>query len=207
MNARSPSDTKGSNLRTRLREATALAILEAAEEVFAEHGLFNSSMNDIAARAGVAVGTVYNHYTDKDALIEALFESRRQGMLDLLDEQLKQTTPGGFQQQLERVLGAVFAYFQQHRRFYTILFERQPEIYACAAASKRAMLPLLLERFEKLVKRGLREHAIRPELAPFCSSHLLSLLHLTKFFSTLHPEREVPSPAQLVDIFMRGAGA
>ncbi len=50
-------------------------ILEAAERVFAERGL-DVPLDDIAAAAGVGVGTVYRRFPDKDALIEALFEDK-----------------------------------------------------------------------------------------------------------------------------------
>jgi AcrR family transcriptional regulator len=50
-------------------------ILEAAAELFAEHGL-DVAMDDIAAAAGVGVGTVYRRFADRDALIDALFEDK-----------------------------------------------------------------------------------------------------------------------------------
>jgi AcrR family transcriptional regulator len=50
-------------------------ILTAAAEVFAERGL-DVSLDDIAAAAGVGVGTVYRRFPDKDALIDALFDSK-----------------------------------------------------------------------------------------------------------------------------------
>src|ERR687889_852635 len=50
-------------------------ILAAASEVFAERGL-DVSLDDIAAHAGVGVGTVYRRFPDKDALIDALFEDK-----------------------------------------------------------------------------------------------------------------------------------
>jgi AcrR family transcriptional regulator len=50
-------------------------ILEAAALVFAERGL-DVSLDDIAAAAGVGVGTVYRRFPDKDALIDALFEDK-----------------------------------------------------------------------------------------------------------------------------------
>ena len=55
--------------------ATAQRILAAAAEVFAERGL-DVSLDDIAAAAGVGVGTVYRRFPDKDALIDALFEEK-----------------------------------------------------------------------------------------------------------------------------------
>lgn len=50
-------------------------ILEAAREVFAARGL-DVSLDDIAAHAGLGVGTVYRRFADKDALIDAVFEHR-----------------------------------------------------------------------------------------------------------------------------------
>jgi AcrR family transcriptional regulator len=50
-------------------------ILETAAVVFAERGL-DVSLDEIAAAAGVGVGTVYRRFPDKDALIDALFEDK-----------------------------------------------------------------------------------------------------------------------------------
>jgi len=50
-------------------------ILEAAATVFAERGL-DVPLDDIAAAAGVGVGTVYRRFPDKDTLIDALFEDK-----------------------------------------------------------------------------------------------------------------------------------
>jgi AcrR family transcriptional regulator len=49
-------------------------ILDAAATVFAERGL-EASLDDIAHRAGVGVGTLYRRFPDKDALVDALFEN------------------------------------------------------------------------------------------------------------------------------------
>jgi AcrR family transcriptional regulator len=57
-------------------------ILEAAATVFAERGL-DVSLDDIAAAAGVGVGTVYRRFPDKDALIDALFEDKIREVYDL----------------------------------------------------------------------------------------------------------------------------
>lgn len=50
-------------------------ILSAAREVFATRGL-GASLDDIAAHAGVGVGTVYRRFADKEALIDGLFEAK-----------------------------------------------------------------------------------------------------------------------------------
>ena len=75
-------------LRQRLRAETRAAILAAAEEVFAARGLRGARMEAIASRAGVAVGTLYNHFQDREALLSALIQSRRQALLDRVDRAL-----------------------------------------------------------------------------------------------------------------------
>jgi AcrR family transcriptional regulator len=46
-------------------------VLQAAREAFAEHGL-DAQMEDLARRAGVGVGTVYRHFPNKEAVLDAL---------------------------------------------------------------------------------------------------------------------------------------
>ena len=50
-------------------------ILQAAEQLFAAQGL-DVAMDDIAAAAGVGIGTVYRRFPDRDDLIDALFEDK-----------------------------------------------------------------------------------------------------------------------------------
>ena len=62
-------------------------ILEAANELFAERGL-TVSMDEIATRAGVGVGTVYRRFPDRDQLIDALFVQRMGLIVELADQAL-----------------------------------------------------------------------------------------------------------------------
>lgn len=50
-------------------------ILEAAAAAFREDGL-SVTLDEIARRAGVGVGTIYRRFPDKEQLIDALFEAR-----------------------------------------------------------------------------------------------------------------------------------
>jgi AcrR family transcriptional regulator len=54
-------------------------ILAAARAAFAEDGL-SVTLDEIARRAGVGVGTIYRRFPDKEQLIEALFEARMNEM-------------------------------------------------------------------------------------------------------------------------------
>jgi AcrR family transcriptional regulator len=60
-------------------------VLRAAAEVFAERG-FDATLNDVAARAGCGIGTVYRHFPNKEALIEDLFVVRLEEILALAEQ-------------------------------------------------------------------------------------------------------------------------
>lgn len=57
----------------RSRKIDVVAVVDAACDVFARHGLRRALMSDIARTAGVSVGTLYNVATSKDALFLAAF--------------------------------------------------------------------------------------------------------------------------------------
>ena len=55
---------------------TRTRILDAAEELFMQHGFEGASMRMLTARAGVNLAAVNYHFGSKDALIEAVFRRR-----------------------------------------------------------------------------------------------------------------------------------
>jgi AcrR family transcriptional regulator len=57
-------------------------ILAAAAEAFAERGV-EAQMDDVAARAGLGVGTLYRHFATKEALMAALMEGRFEQILEV----------------------------------------------------------------------------------------------------------------------------
>jgi AcrR family transcriptional regulator len=80
MNLDSRTRNKPQRLKERLREVTSAAILQAAEDVLLDEGLA-APMELIAARAGVAVGTLYNHFKDRKALVSSLLQKHRDQLL------------------------------------------------------------------------------------------------------------------------------
>jgi len=59
----------------RSRAATRERLLESGQALFAEQGLHKVTTHDIAAHAGVAAGTFYNHFRDKHALFAELVDA------------------------------------------------------------------------------------------------------------------------------------
>lgn len=62
----------GNPTRTRQAERTRSAIAAAALDIFVEKGFASARMEDVARQANVAKGTIYLHFTNKEALFEAI---------------------------------------------------------------------------------------------------------------------------------------
>lgn len=57
-------------------------ILAAAQVLFAQRGL-DATLDDIAREAGVGIGTVYRRFANKEELVDALFEDKLAGVLEV----------------------------------------------------------------------------------------------------------------------------
>jgi AcrR family transcriptional regulator len=84
-------------------------ILDAAAEAFSERGV-DAPVEEIARRAGVSKQTVYNHYGSKEDLLRALFERRRELIMEPFsaahdDEPLEDRLAAYVQRMVEAYLG------------------------------------------------------------------------------------------------------
>ena len=94
-----------------MTEATAARILEAAETLFRDHGLRSVGVDAIAARAGVAKRTLYNHFPSKDDLIGACLEARDSAVIDQYRDWL-----GDRAQPMPRRMKGLFQALADHAR-------------------------------------------------------------------------------------------
>src|SRR5262249_44703624 len=136
----------------------AAAIAAAAEEVFASKGLREAKMEEIAARAGVSVGTVYNHFEDRDALLRELIEARRAELAHKLDGALEAARSEPFRAELRSFCRTVFEHFEAHRRFLAITLQADTAHLEQPSEGMREVKA----RAAALVERGLAQKALRP---------------------------------------------
>jgi AcrR family transcriptional regulator len=68
-------------------------ILEAAEEVFAAQGIA-VPVDEVAEKAGVGVGTLYRHFPTKEALFEAIVQTRLEELASAAREAADAAEPG-----------------------------------------------------------------------------------------------------------------
>jgi AcrR family transcriptional regulator len=83
----SPEQTRAARPLRRDAQRNRERILEAAREVFAERGV-GATLDDVADRAGVGIGTVYRRYANKDALIDELCEDWIDDLVAFAEEAL-----------------------------------------------------------------------------------------------------------------------
>jgi AcrR family transcriptional regulator len=73
------------SLKKEQRQEREALILQVAEEVLMEKGYYETSIDEIAARVGIAKGTVYLHFPSKEDLVIAIFERDMQQLMQYID--------------------------------------------------------------------------------------------------------------------------
>ena len=74
-------EARGPGLRDRQKQERERRILKAAERLFARKGFAGVAMEDLAARAGLAVGTLYNYFPSKLAVLLAILRRETESLL------------------------------------------------------------------------------------------------------------------------------
>lgn len=65
-------------------ERTHARILDAAEDLFAEHGFAGTTLRDVARAVDLRIPSLYNHFESKEALYEAVLERGLRPVLDVM---------------------------------------------------------------------------------------------------------------------------
>jgi AcrR family transcriptional regulator len=209
MNKRSPNHARVQPpLRERLKQATHAVILQAAEGVFAERGFDGARMEEIAERAGVAVGTLYNYFQDRRAILDAVLEASAQQLSARMREAVL-PPPAPFAEQLERFMRIVLEEIEAHFRLYAMLIEE--DLGAARTAGRRqrpAMLRALYGHAERLVAQAVRDGALRPEDAELYPALLVGVMRGV-FLRQLCADERKPLASYLGAVtrfFLGGAG-
>jgi AcrR family transcriptional regulator len=136
-------------------EANRRRIMAAAGRVFAERGL-EVTMDDIAAAAGVGVGTVYRRFPDKQELIDALFGQRVERVAQAAEEALELNGPWEAVVTFLREATAM----QVTDRALAELMRGQPGGRAQVEQARARIEPLV----ERLVARAQTSGQLRPDV-------------------------------------------
>jgi AcrR family transcriptional regulator len=122
-------------------------------------------MQEIAEEAGVAKGTIYLYFRDRDELVEKTFETAIGELHKRIDAALE--SDGPFAQRLRAVITAKLAFFNENREFFRLYHTlRMPEGSATQQRrQKRTCQPQYRARVDRLaahLKSAMDAGEVRP---------------------------------------------
>lgn len=194
-----PSDSR----RDRKRQQTANRLVETAFGLFAAHGYDSVTMEQIAAAADVAKGTLYNHFPVKEALIRHRFHADLGETLPRMLAEL-QGLPT-CQARLRRFFQATAAYAEARREYMGAYVRiRLAEPMNLAERGHRSGM----DRFyAQLLAEGQAKGEIKADLPPQALANHLMFLHMGCLLNWLQApglslEKEFD---RMLDLFLDGA--
>jgi AcrR family transcriptional regulator len=132
-------------------EATVRAILEAAAQVFERHGYAAATTNRIAKRAGVSIGSLYQYFPNKDAVLVALVHQHIADSTAVLQPHLQRLgSDARWNDVLPDIVDAMVAMHALAPGLHRVLFEETP-----LPATLRAELQQLEDRLVDLTASAL----------------------------------------------------
>jgi AcrR family transcriptional regulator len=136
------------------------SIQEAVIRLMSREGLAAVTMERVAHEAGIAKGTVYLHYRDKQALLEAVKESALSPMLARIDEALAGNPAPDVK--LEAFASRYLAYFDERRDLFRILlYERvATRVYGSRFQSERYRY--MQSSLAAVIAAGIEQRIFRP---------------------------------------------
>lgn len=140
--------------RQQRSQATWAAILDAAAQLFQRHGYGGTTTNKVAERAGVSIGSLYQYFPDKDALLLALAERHileAGAQLGEVFARLEQDRPG-LDETLARLIDAAVTLHETDPAMHQLLFDQAPRPPEARQA---------LQRLELLLASAVAAHLTR----------------------------------------------
>lgn len=129
-------------------------ILAAARQAFASRGL-DAEVKEIAALAGVGVGTLYRHFESRDELLRAVITRTRVDLLGRIETALETTAPAEAFRAVIRAAAEVFERFGALTEL--AISGRLPEYHPEHHEEFNAA-------FARLLQRGIGDGSFRPDL-------------------------------------------
>ncbi len=135
------------------------AVLEAAKSVFATSGV-DAPVREIAARAGLGIGTLYRHFPNRSDLIAAVFRREVDACAEEAQRLAAEHPPG---EALMRWLHRYTAFIATKRGLAAALHSGDPAFDALPAYFQAHFEPAL----GALLAAATATHEIRPDVAPY----------------------------------------
>ena len=112
--------------REREKQERRAGILAAAERVIIARGFADTSIDGIAGEAGLAAGTVYLYFPNKEALLQELLGSKVRLLNSRVMAETSRQRPFG--ESLRAVVRAMLAHFEEQKGFFEIFVRERLEM-------------------------------------------------------------------------------
>ena len=134
-------------------KATVEAVITAAAQVLIEQGYESATTARIAERAGVSIGSLYQYFPNKEALIAALIEQHADEIVTVMRQALDDPANATLQDGLRAIIRAGTTAHRLDPRLHKILNEQVPRVGKLAKAMDTS------RQITAAIERFLRSHA------------------------------------------------
>ena len=169
-------------------------LIDTAKAAFADVGL-NVSLEEVARRAGVGIGTLYRHFPSREAVVEAVYRREVEQLAEAVPELLKSSPPG---EALHKWMHLFVDYIATKRLIAPSLGSAVGETSALRANSTE----LITRAVATLVTRAAESGAVRKDIAP---TDLLRAMVGVSYGNS--DEAWEASARRLIDLLMDGLRA
>lgn len=184
------AETASGTRFARRRRETRARLLAAARELFAERGLHDTAISDIATRADVGLGTVYLHFQNKEELLAAIVDDDITELLGRIHE-----ATAGLAGALARHRAGLRIYLQEafaRRATSRILFEQVPQAHVALRGARERWVAVV----EALVREGVAAGEIQTDNPELLAQILVAIAGQAALWWSAH---DAPGPAAVAD--------
>src|SRR5690606_26849591 len=143
-------------------------LLAIGRELFAERGFAATSVEEIAARAGVSKPVVYEHFGGKEGVYAVVVDREMQCLLGLVSDALVEGSP---RQKLEGAALALLRYVEEHSEGFRIL--ARDSHAASGTGSFASLISDIATQVEHVLAEEVRARGYDPKLAPLYAQALV----------------------------------
>ena len=180
-------------------------ILDAAVEVIAERGYFNSPVSTIAKRAGVADGTIYLYFKSKDDVLRTAIDSTFGKFYAQVEERFE--TLHGPREQLEYIAEVHLSSHQVNRSMAVLMQTEMRQSAKFIAEFSHHHLVKYIQVVREVIRRGQQEGIFRQDVSDGVVAHCMFGAIDELLSSAVFTERVYDAKAtarQVMDILMNG---
>jgi len=175
-------------------------LLEVGRSLFAEKGFEATSVEEIAATAGVSKPVVYEHFGGKEGLYAVIVDRE---MLALLDRVESALTGNGARVLLEQAALALLDYIEADTDGFRILVRDSP--VATSTGTFASLVGDIAQRVEHLLAAEFTLRGYDPKFAPMYSQMLVGMVALTgQWWVDVRKPKKADVAAHLVNLAWNG---